>query len=465
MDERKHSFFELFKKAVKGEEQDYTKGNINEALILLAIPMILEMLMESLFAIVDVFYVSRVSNNAVATVGLTESVLMLVESIAIGITVGTTALIARRIGEKNSSKASESAVQSIILGVFVSLITGAACFYYAEDILRLMGGDELLIQEGKEYTRIILSLNVILMLLFVFNGIFRAAGNPAIAMRTLWLSNGLNIILDPIFIFGLGPITGMGVTGAAVATCIGRGVGVCYQIYSLVGGQSIIKITKEIFKPNWEIMKNLISISAGGAGQFLISTASWIFLVRILASFGSSVLAGYTIGIRIIIFCILPSWGLANATATLVGQNLGAGEPNRAEKTVWKAGRFNMYYLVSLAIIFFISAEWVIGLFSSEKEVIDAASLCLKVLCLGYVFFAYQMIVMQSFNGAGDTRTPTILTFIFMWLIQIPLAYLLALYFSFGPIGVYSAICVSGMLMTLVAIYLFRKGVWKEKVV
>lgn len=465
MNERKYNFFELFKKAVRGEEQDYTKGNINEALILIAIPMILEMLMESLFMIVDVFYVSRVSNNAVATVGLTESVLMLIESIAIGITVGSTALIARRIGEKNTTKASKSAVQSIILGVFVSIVTGILCFYFAEDILRLMGGDEALIQEGKEYTRIILSLNIVLMMLFVFNGIFRAAGNPAIAMRTLWLSNGLNIILDPIFIFGLGPITGMGVTGAAVATCIGRGVGVCYQIYSLAGGKSVIKITKDIFKPNWEILKNLIVISMGGAGQFLISTASWIFLVRILATFGSTILAGYTIGIRIIIFCILPSWGLANATATLVGQNLGAGEPERAERTVWKAGRFNMYYLVCLAIIFFLSAEWVTGIFSQEQEVIDAASVCLKVLCLGYIFFAYEMIIMQSFNGAGDTTTPTILTFIFMWLVQIPMAYLLALNFDFGPLGVYAAICISGMLMTLVAIYLFKKGAWKTKVV
>jgi len=459
---KRNNFFTLFKKAVRGEEQDYTKGNLNDALILLAIPMILEMVMESLFAIVDVFFVAKISNEAVATVGLTESVLMLVESVAIGIAMGATALIARRIGEKKLSEANDSAIQTVILGVFVSLVTGVLAFIYAEDILRLMGGSEKLVQEGKEYTRIILSLNIILMLLFIFNGIFRAAGNPAIAMRTLWLSNGLNIVLDPIFIFGIGSFAGMGVTGAAVATCIGRGVGVMYQLYALLGGQSIIKVSPEFLRPNWTILKRLVRISAGGAGQFLISTASWIFLVRILATFGSAVLAGYTIGIRIIIFSILPSWGLSNATATLVGQNLGAHNAERAEKTVWLASKYNAIFMVTLSILFFLGANWISSFFTQEQEVIDQSSLCLRILCLGYIFFAYQMILSQAFNGAGDTYTPTLLSFVFMWLMQIPLSYYLANYLEYGPLGVYAAICISQMFMSFASIYLFRKGNWKK---
>lgn len=455
-------FFQLFRDAVKGKEQDYTKGSINTALILLAIPMILEMLMESLFAIVDVFLVAKVSNNAVATVGMTEGVLMLVESVAIGIAMATTALVARRVGEKNIKKASDVAVQAILLGVLLSFITGVLAFVYAEEILRLMGGDEALIAEGKEYTRIILSFNFILMLLFILNGIFRAAGNAAIAMRTLLIANGLNIILDPIFIFGFGPISGMGVTGAAIATCIGRGTGVIYQMYILLSGDSLIKVYKEFLRPNWEILRKLVRVSAGGAGQFLISTASWIFLIRILASFGSTVLAGYTIAIRIIIFSILPSWGLSNATATLVGQNLGAGQPDRAEKTVWTAGWYNMLFLLFLSIIFFTMAQPICALFTQDIAVVNEAAVCLKIICCGYIFFAYQMIINQAFNGAGDTFTPTLLSFIFMWLVQIPLAYVLSYHIGFDSHGVYIAIAVSSVLITAAAIYLFRKGKWKS---
>ncbi len=461
-EEEKISFWRLFVDAVKGKEQDYTGGSIKKALILLSIPMILEMLMEALFALVDAFYVAQISNNALATIGLTESILMLLESIAIGIAMGATALIARRIGEKDDKKATESAMQALLLAVCVSVVTGILAFHYAPDILRLMGGEEELVQEGQKYARIILSLNIILMLLFVFNGIFRAAGNPAIAMRTLWLSNGLNIILDPIFIFGLGPITGMGLTGAAVATCIGRGAGVCYQIYMMRSESSRIDLIPSYLKPNWEILKRLIRVSAGGAGQFLISTASWIFLVRILASFGTDVVAGYSLAFRIIVFTILPSWGLANATATLVGQNLGAGHPDRAEQTVWIAGRYNFYFLVCISIIFFLMADVFVALFTDEVIVQQEASLCLRVIFLGYVFFAYQMIVMQSFNGAGDTYTSSLLSYYFLWLVQIPLAYELAITYDWGPLGVYTSICVAGLLMTLTAIYLFRKGKWKE---
>lgn len=455
-------FFKLFVRAVKGEDLDYTQGSINRALFMLAVPMILEMLMESLFAIVDVFLVAGVSNEAVATVGMTEGLLMLVESVAIGIAMATTALVARRIGEKDFDQASDVAVQSIILASAVSLVTGFFAFQYAEEILVLMGADQALIAEGKEYTRIILSLNFILMFLFVFNGIFRAAGNPELAMRTLLLANGINIVLDPLFIYGLGPIEGMGVTGAAVATCIGRGSGVAYQLYVLFSNSSSIKLYKKHFKPNLEILSKLFRVSLGGAGQFLISTASWIFLIRILASFGSAVLAGYTIAIRIIIFSILPSWGLSNATATLVGQNLGAKKPERAEITVWKAGRYNMIFLLMLSVLFLLAAKQICGFFTNDTTVIREAVLCLMIISTGYIFYAYQMIISQAFNGAGDTATPTKLNFVFMWLIQIPLAYFLSYYTALESRGVYVSISLSSVLLTIVAVYIFRKGNWKK---
>ena len=429
--------------------------------------MVLEMVMESLFAIIDVFFVARISNNAVATIGMTEGVLMLIESVAIGIAMAATALVARRVGEKKIKGASDVAVQAITLGVIVSAVTGVLSFFYAGDILRLMGAHPKLIEEGAAYTRIILSLNIILMLLFVLNGIFRAAGNPAIAMRTLWLSNGLNIILDPIFIFGLGPITGMGVEGAAVATCIGRGAGVVYQLYTLMSGGSLIKIYKENLQPNLEILWKIIKVSAGGAGQFLISTASWIFLIKVLAEVGNQVdnegtiLAGYTIGLRIIIFSILPSWGLANATATLVGQNLGAGEPERAEKTVWTAAFYNMLFLFAVSLLYIFLARPIASLFTQDLAVITEAASCLLILSFGYIFFAYQMTVNQAFNGAGDTVTPTIISFVVMWLIQIPLAYYSALHLGYGSKAVYATIVFCNVLASMISVFLFRKGKWK----
>ena len=462
---RAKEIFKVFLDAVKGKEQDYTKGSLRKSLFLLAIPIVLEMVMESLFAIVDIFFVAQVSNNAIATVGNTEGVLMLIESVAIGIAMGATALIARRVGEKKTEQASDAAVQAIFLASIVAIITGVLAFLFAEDILRLLcRGNEGVVQEGKNYTRIILGMNIILMYLFVFNGIFRAAGNPAIAMRTLWISNGLNIVLDPIFIFGIGSFTGMGVTGAAVATCIGRGTGVLYQFYILLSGGSVIRLYKKYLKPNFPLLKSLFNLSLGGAGQFLIATASWIFLIFILNDFGEQKFSGYTIAIRVVIFSILPSWGLAMATATLVGQNLGANEPDRAEKTVWKACRYNMIYLVSLSVIFLIFGRYIIEIFTQDQVVIDEGVLCLKIICLSYIFFSYQMIILQAFNGAGDTRTPTWLSFIFMWLVQIPLAYVLA-QTALGTIGVYIAICVSSFLITIASIVVFRQGKWKEIVV
>ncbi len=455
----------IFLEAIRHVERDYTKGKISDALLLLAIPMILEMVMESLFAIVDTFFVSRISTEAVATIGITESLLMIIESVAIGIAMAGTALIARRIGEKNPEGAKKVIYNVVTLATIFSIAIGVICFIYASDILILMGSEEQLVKEGQGYTSIILGFNFFLTMLFVLNGIFRGAGNATIAMRTLWIANGLNIILDPLMIFGIGSFTGFGLEGAAIATCIGRGTGVLYQTYHLFKGDTSVKINLIDWRLSTFMIKKITNIASGGAGQFLIATASWIFLVRIINHFGSDAVAGYTIAIRIIIFTILPSWGLANAVATLVGQNLGAKDPDRAEKTVWMAGKYNMLFLLGISIIFFFSAEFFISLFSQDPVVISHGSAALQILCVSYIFFAYQMIIGQAFNGAGDTRTPTIMNFIACWLIQIPLAYFLAIQAEMGTSGVYWAIAISSTILALMGIYLFRLGKWKDKVV
>lgn len=455
----------IFLQALKGEERDYTTGNLNHALILLAIPMILEMVMESLFAIVDTFFVAKISTEAVATIGITESLLMLIESLAIGISMAGTAMIARRIGEKRPDKAKQIIANVVTIGVLLSLSIGLGCFFYSSEILALMGSDEKLVEEGSGYTSIILGFNIILMLLFIFNGIFRGAGNATIAMKTLWLANGLNIVLDPLLIFGLGFIPALGLEGAAIATCIGRGSGVLYQIYHLSYGNTVLKMSFKDWVLDSKIIKKIIEIASGGAGQFLIATASWIFLIRIINNFGSQAVAGYTIAIRVIIFTILPSWGLANAVATLVGQNLGAGNPERAEETVWTAGRYNMYFLMVISVFFFMIATPLVGIFTNDDVVLSYGISALRILCASYIFFAYQMIIGQAFNGAGDTRTPTILNFLACWLIQIPLAYVLAITLEMGPGGVYWAIAISSSILAAMNIYMFKKGKWKEKVV
>lgn len=451
--------------AIRHVERDYTKGKISDALILLAIPMILEMVMESLFAIVDTFFVSRISTEAVATIGITESLLMIIESVAIGIAMAGTALIARRIGEKNPEGAKKVIYNVVTLATVFSLVIGVLCFIFAGDILILMGSEEQLVKEGQGYTSIILGFNFFLTMLFVLNGIFRGAGNATIAMRTLWIANGLNIVLDPLMIFGLGSFAGFGLEGAAIATCIGRGTGVLYQIYHLFKGDTSVQINLKDWRLSASMIKKITNIASGGAGQFLIATASWIFLVRIINHFGSDAVAGYTIAIRIIIFTILPSWGLANAVATLVGQNLGAKDPERAEKTVWMAGKYNMLFLLGISIIFFFSADFFISLFSQNPIVMSHGSSALQILCVSYIFFAYQMIIGQAFNGAGDTRTPTIMNFIACWLIQIPLAYFLAIQIEMGTSGVYWAIAISSTILALMGIYLFRLGKWKQKIV
>ncbi|MCB0564333.1 MAG: MATE family efflux transporter [Phaeodactylibacter sp.] len=453
--------FQTITEALNGEEKDFTSGNINRAIVLLSIPMILEMVMESLFAVADVFFVSRVSIDAVASVGLTESVVTLVYAIAVGMSMAATAMVARRVGGKKPEEAAVAAAQSMLIGLGISLFISIPGFVFAEDILRLMGGSEELIANGVGYTRIILGSNVVIMFLFLLNGIFRGAGDAAIAMRSLWLANGINIVLDPLFIFGLGPFPEMGVQGAALATFIGRGTGVLYQLYILFGKSGIVQLRWEHFKVHLRVIRKLAKVASTGAGQFLIGSASWIFLMRIIAHFGSEAVAGYTIAIRLIIFTILPSWGLANAAATLVGQNLGAGQPERAEQSVWKSAFYNMLFLLSVSIIYFLFATPILGLFNNEPAVLEAGVLSLRIICTGYIFFAYGMVISQAFNGAGDTRTPTLINLFCFWMLEIPLAYFLAISMEWGLAGVCWSIAGSEAVLAIISILVFRMGYWK----
>ncbi len=447
--------------ALSGSETNFTSGSIRRAIFLLSVPMILEMVMESLFAVVDIFFVGKVSTTAVATVGLTESVLTIIYSVAIGLSMATTALVARRVGEKNHHKAGDAAFQAIALAVIISLVIGIGGAVFARDILRLMGGEPQLVEDGFLYTRIMFLSNTSIMLLFLINGIFRGAGNASLAMRSLWLANGLNIVLDPIFIFGLGPIPEFGVAGAAIATTIGRTVGVLFQLYYLLNGKTIVKIGWDNVVIRAKTLLNLLKLASEGISQFLVESASWIFLVRIISLFGSEALAGYTIAIRIIIFSILPSWGLSNAAATLVGQNLGAGQPLRAEKSVWKTAYYNFLFLTVLSLIFYFGARQFVGIFSDDPKVIQTGVESLRIICLGYVFLSYGMVLAQSFNGAGDTRTPLLINICCYWLVQIPLAYGLAVWLDIGPQGVYIAIAIAFSLAAVVSVVLFQRGKWK----
>ena len=451
-----------FKIAVTGKEQEFTTGSIRRAIFMLSIPMILEMLMESIFAIVDIFFVSKVSVNAVATIGLTESVVTLVYAVAIGLSMAATAVVARRIGEKDVKGASQATVQVIFLGVAVAAIISVIGILYPKEILSLMGAKPDLIAEGYGYTQVLLGGNVTIMLLFLINAVFRGAGNASIAMWTLILSNGLNIILDPMFIFGFGPIPEFGVQGAAIATTIGRGSAVIFQLVVLFYGWGKIKIGIRDLVFRLEVMWNLIKVSLGGIGQFLIGTSSWVFLMRIMSEFGSDVLAGYTIAIRVMLFTLMPSWGMSNAAATLVGQNLGAQKPDRAERSVWKTGQYNAWFMALVSIIYLIFARQIIMLFTTEPEVIKFGAMCLRVIAAGYVFYAYGMVVIQSFNGAGDTKTPTYINFVCFWMFQLPLAYLAAIQFEAGPKGVFWAITLAEVLIAVIGVWWFRKGKWKE---
>ncbi|MCK8490975.1 MATE family efflux transporter [Spirosoma sp. RP8] len=454
-------FFRLFLAALRGTETNFTSGSINRAIFLLSVPMILEMVMESLFAIVDVFFVAKIGTEAVATVGLTESVLTIVYSIGIGLSTAATALVARRIGEENKEAASRTVGQVVLLSVAMSIVLGIPGFLLAEHILRLMGGNDQLIANGVGFTKMIFASSPAIILLYTLSGCLRGAGEASVAMRSLWLANGVNIILCPVFIFGLGPFPELGVMGSAVATTTGRTVGVLYQLYALTRPGGNVRVMRTDVTPDMSIIRNLLNLAVGGTSQFLVGSASWIFLTRILSAFGSDVVAGYTIAIRIIVFTILPSWGLANAAATLVGQNLGAGQPERAATSAWRAAFCNMLFLAAVGIGFFIGAREVVGLFNRDVRVMEIAVECLQVFCVGYVFMAYGMVLSQALNGAGDTRTPTLINIVCFWIIEIPLAYTLATWLHWGPPGVFWSVAISESLLALIAVWVFRRGRWK----
>jgi putative MATE family efflux protein len=456
------SIFSLLKQAVLGTELNFTEGSINRAIFLLSVPMIIEMGMESVFAVVDIYFVSRLhDNNAVTAVGLTELALTIIYSIAMGVSMGATALVSRRVGEKDPQGASIAGVQAIYIGLAFSAVFTIIGIIWAGDILILFGAEEGVIQTGSGYIRWMMCGNVVIMMLFLINGIFRGAGNASIAMKSLVLANLTNIVLDPIFIFGLGPIPAMGVTGAGVATTTGRGVGVLLQLYFLFFGSSIVKINTKNMPLKWDIVWTMLKVSAGATGQFLISSASWMVLGRIIAKFGTTAVAGYTFAVRVMIFTLLPSWGMANAAATLVGQNLGAGKPDRAEASVWKAGIYNMIFLGLVMGLFLLGSESIIRIFTEDEAVVTYGTEALQVVALGYIFYGYGMVVNQAFNGAGDTVTPTYIALFGFWFFQIPLAYVLALHTGLETRGVYAAIAIAETVMAIIGIIIFRKGKWK----
>src|SRR5882762_2203075 len=450
------------REALRGSGRDYTQGSIGRAILLLAVPMMLEMAMESTFAVVDIFFVSSLGVSAVATVGLTESVLTLVYAIAIGLSMGTTALVARRIGEKNPKEAADAAVQAIIVAFVASIPFALAGIFFAKDILRLMGADAWALEHGYRFTAWIMGSNAVIVLIFVINAVFRGAGDAAMAMRVLWLANGINLVLDPALIFGWGPFPAMGVQGAAVATSIGRGIGVAMQLFVLLRGAKHIRVLPAQVRLHREIMTRLVRTSAGGIGQFIIATSSWIGLVRIVSVFGSQALAGYTIAVRIFIFTLMPSWGLSGAAATLVGQNLGARQPERAERSVWLTGYVNMAFLAAVSLVYIFGNELLIRVFTSEPAVVAAGAQCLRIVAYGYIAYAWGMVMLQAFNGAGDTLTPTKINFFCFWLLEIPLAYLLALKLGGNASGVYWSILVAETVAGVLGIVMFRRGKWKQ---
>lgn len=455
------SLWNDIREAISGSDKDFTTEKLSKAILLLAIPMVLEMIMESVFAIADIFFVSKLGPDAIATVGITESLLTIIYAIGMGLSMATTALVSRRIGEKKPYRASVAAVQAIIVACIISLLLGIPGLIFAKDLLRIMGANAEIIENNSIYPTILLSSNIVIMLLFIINAVFRSSGDAAVSMRVLLLANGANILLDPIFIFGLGPIPAMGIKGAAIATTTGRSIAVIYQLYILFKGNGRIKIFKKAIRLNVEVMLDLIKISLGGIGQSIIATSSWIAMVRIIAIFGSTALAGYTIAIRIIIFVLLPSWGLSNAAATLVGQNLGAKKPKRAERAVWATAYVNMILLGIFSVIFIIEPHFFIRLFIANTDVVATGAQGLRIVSIGFIFYAVGMVMVQAFNGAGDTKTPTKINIICFWMIEIPLAYFLARMNGFDEYGVYAAIIIAESMMTLIAIWLFRKGKWK----
>jgi putative MATE family efflux protein len=460
---RLSSFFRDVTEAISGTEQDFTEGKLSRAILLLSIPAVLEMVMESVFVIVDIYFVSKLGANAIATVGITESMVTIIYAIAIGLGTATTSMVSRRIGEKNPDAASIAAFQAILTGMFVSIIISLPGAIFSKSLLGLMGASKPIIYSMSGYTRIMLGGNMVIMMLFIINAIFRSAGDAAVAMKVLWIGNIINIILDPCLIFGLGPFPQMGVTGAAIATNIGRGTAVLVQFYLLFFGKKRIRLSIKHLSIDFKIMIKLFKLSFGSIGQNLIGTTSWIALVRILSIFGSEVVAGYTIALRIIGFSILPSWGISNAASTLVGQNLGAKKPDRAEKAVWVTGWVNMILLSVIGLILVLFPEIFIRIFIDNKNVIKSGVLGLRIISIGFVAYGLGMVLVNSFNGAGDTSTPLKINIFAFWFVEIPLAWFLAIKAGFNEEGVFIAIVVAETLMTLIAWLVFRRGKWKLK--
>lgn len=459
---RLHYFLSLAKQSLYGVTQDYTSGSIRKAIFLLAIPMIFEMMMESVFAVVDIFFVSKLGQHAVSTVGLTESVLTLIYSLAIGMSMAATAMVARRIGEKNPEAAAVAATQSILIALAVVVIITIPGFIYAAEILKVMGAEPDTVIIGTPYIRIMMGGSVAIMLLFLINGIFRGAGDASIAMKSLWLANICNIILCPLLINGLGPIPAFGLTGAAMATTIGRSIGVIYQLANLLKGNGIVKVKLQYFRARWDIIRSLIIIAGPGTLQFIIGSCSWIFLAKWVAESGGSVAsAGYIIAIRILMFFLLPAWGFSNAAATLVGQNLGAKQPERASISVMQTAKYNAIFLAIVSLIFLFGAEPVISFFTQQADVKAVAVNAMQIISTGYIFFGVGMVLVNAFNGAGDTWTPTIINLFCFWALQIPIAWLLTFHFNLGPKGVFIAIPATESIMTIVALILFKRGKWK----
>jgi putative MATE family efflux protein len=457
------SFLKDVSEAIAGTDQDFTEGKLSRAILLLSIPAVLEMVMESVFVIVDIYFVSKLGANAVATVGITESMITIIYAIAIGLGTATTSLVSRRIGEKNQEAASVAAFQAILTGMVVAIIIGVPGAIFSKKLLGLMGASKIIIDNMSAYTRIMLGGNIVIMMLFIINAVFRSAGDAAVAMKVLWIGNIINIILDPCLIFGLGPFPHMGVTGAAIATNIGRGTAVLIQFYLLFSGQKRIRLSIKHLIVDFRIMIKLFKLSFGSIGQNLIGTTSWISLVRIISIFGSEVVAGYTIALRIVGFTILPSWGISNAASTLVGQNLGAKRAERAERAVWVTGWINMILLGAIGLILILFPGTFISIFIDNENVIRSGIMGLRILSIGYVFYGLGMVLVNSFNGAGDTSTPLKINIFAFWLIEIPLAWFLALKAGFNEEGVFIAIVVAETIMTLTAWLVFRKGKWKYK--
>lgn len=461
---RSSNIFSLLKQAIRGDQMDYTQGSIRKAVVMLAIPMVLEMIMESVFALVDLYFVGHLpeSDKAQQVVGLTESVITIIYSLAIGISMAATALVARRIGEKDPEAAARAGAQTTTLAIIVTFILSIIGFIFAKDILRIMGATEATVNYGADYTRILMGGSIVIMLLFLINGIFRGAGDASMAMKSLWIANIANIILCPLLIRGFGPVPAFGLTGAAIATTAGRGFGVLYQLYHLFSGKNQIKMKLPYFRPYWKQIRHIINIAVPGTLQFLVGSGSWIVLTAIVAQSGETASAGYITAIRVVMFFILPAWGLSNAAATLVGQNLGAQQPQRAEESVLKTAKYNAVFMGVVTLLFFLAGPYIIGFFAQKEDTRKIAVEALLIISSGYIFYAIGMVMANAFNGAGDTKTPTIINAAGFWLFQIPLAFLLSKTLGMGATGAFIAIPVAETGIAIAAFILFKKGKWKH---